>query len=179
MIDRVRERAAGERGPIGGDGAGMRENMQYDPDHRADYEKDLDRAHRFRDAVAGYVKQHDVRIDEGRGRGVWSSTCLDLIAPADAFEPLSIDADKVVGVRNAPRLAELVAESLDAVKRGKPGSALAIGRALHYFGGPAQSDAAHTLLHAAYVALERPLLARIVDVHHRHRDLRSVDLLTV
>lgn len=62
---------------------------------------------------------------------------------------------------------------------GDAAEALALGRDLHWASGydAAREAYAHELLVAAYNALDRPALAGIADAHHRHRDLRSVQVL--
>jgi hypothetical protein len=72
----------------------------------------------------------------------------------------------------------LAEEAMRLARRGFPGGALLLGRALHYFCGPTYASSAHRLQRCAYQALGRAELVRIVDVHHAHRGLVKVDIFS-
>ncbi|WTW92417.1 HPF1 family protein [Streptomycetaceae bacterium NBC_01309] len=79
--------------------------------------------------------------------------------------------------------AEALAAAVDEARRrcadGDPAEALALGRDLHWTSGfdEVREGYAHELLAAAYEALDRPALAGIADAHHRHRRIKSVQVL--
>ncbi|HSA49929.1 MAG TPA: ADP-ribosylation family protein [Yinghuangia sp.] len=82
-------------------------------------------------------------------------------------------------IRDPEALQAAVTEAKDRCAAGDPAEALALGRDLHWASGrdPLREAYAHELLSAAYQALGRPALAAIADAHHRHRNLRSVQVL--
>ncbi len=71
-------------------------------------------------------------------------------------------------------MAALVATAREELADGKPAFALVLGRELHWFDDDRTRDEALALLKEAYGALGRDALASIAEVHHAHRDLRSV-----
>ncbi len=74
----------------------------------------------------------------------------------------------------AGEVAALVATAREELADGKPAFALVLGRELHWFDDDRTRDEALALLKEAYGALGRDALASIAEVHHAHRDLRSV-----
>lgn len=80
---------------------------------------------------------------------------------------------------DAQALAESVAQARGRCAAGDPAEALVLGRDLHWAsaGDPTREACARELLVMAYRALDRPSLAEIADVHHRHRGIPSVDVL--
>jgi hypothetical protein len=74
----------------------------------------------------------------------------------------------------ARHIAQAEAELAD----GRPAFALTVGSELHWCDHDDHNGTALALLTGAYRALGRDALAEIVEVHHAHRDLRSVTVLT-
>jgi hypothetical protein len=72
------------------------------------------------------------------------------------------------------RLRAFVAEARAALDRGEPAFALGLGRDLHWADQDDLRAETKELLTRAYRMLGREALARIVEVHHAHRDLRMV-----
>ncbi|WP_344620460.1 hypothetical protein [Dactylosporangium salmoneum] len=64
------------------------------------------------------------------------------------------------------------------LEAGLPAYALVVGRELHWLDSDEHRADATRLLTGAYRAPGRDALAGIVEVHHAHRDLPSVDVLT-
>lgn len=62
---------------------------------------------------------------------------------------------------------------------GRPAFALTVGGELHWCDGDDYRQEALELLTGAYRALGREALAEIAEVHYAHRDLRSVNVLTL
>jgi hypothetical protein len=71
---------------------------------------------------------------------------------------------------------EVVAEARQALQEGFPGTALKLGKDLWCLPGERRSTYASELLDAAYAALGRESLRRVLRVHREHRNLPSVDL---
>ncbi|MEU6672993.1 ADP-ribosylation family protein [Streptomyces sp. NPDC046925] len=80
---------------------------------------------------------------------------------------------------DAAALEASVREARRRCAAGDPAEALVLGRDLHWASGgdPDREAFARELLVSAYRALDRPALADIADVHHRHRSLPKVDVL--
>ncbi|MFB7371251.1 ADP-ribosylation family protein [Streptomyces sp. NPDC056222] len=70
-------------------------------------------------------------------------------------------------------------EALRRATAGDPTEALVLGRDLHWasYGDPEREEYARELLAVAYRDLDRPSLATIAAIHHRHRALADVDVL--
>ncbi|MFE5934071.1 ADP-ribosylation family protein [Streptomyces sp. NPDC056470] len=115
---------------------------------------------------------------DGAGALVSGATALDRppLGAADAYR-LATSMEKLFDDAEAVREAR--DEALRRADGGDPAEALALGRDLHWASyGRAEHEAyAHELLAVAYRELGRPSLAGIADAHHRHRGLRSVDVL--
>lgn len=77
---------------------------------------------------------------------------------------------------SAPIVDTWIARARTELAQGSPGRALFLGRELHWADEDAHRAACTELLVGAYEALGRGALARIVEVHHAHRDLASVDV---
>ncbi|MEV4416959.1 ADP-ribosylation family protein [Catellatospora sp. NPDC049609] len=77
----------------------------------------------------------------------------------------------------APQVREWIAQAERELAAGEPAYALVLGRELHWFDADAYRADSLRLLASAYRALGRQALAEIAEVHHAHRDLRSVDVL--
>ncbi len=73
-----------------------------------------------------------------------------------------------------PRVLESIARAREELAEGSPLRALFLGRELHWMDADPWRAECTELLVSAYEALGRGPLARIVEVHHAHRDLRSV-----
>ena len=156
---------------------GIRENIEYDPGERAYYEKELSAAQRLGEELEAFIERERLPLDEARGDGVPSCTLLNAILPDGAYAPLSRPDEDVIELLKRPAdLEALAEEATQLARRGFPGGALLLGRALHYFCGPKHASNAHRLQRCAYDALGRTELVRIVDTHHAHRDLRTVDI---
>lgn len=79
---------------------------------------------------------------------------------------------------DAPEIAAWIAEAEQACENGQPAYALVLGHDLHWLsaGHPHHEEAAWRLLTRAYEVLGYDALAAIATLHHRHRDLASVDI---
>lgn len=155
---------------------GAEEMIEDDPEYADDYREDVGKLEAFRDVLTRFVAERGVRRDERRPSGLRSDTGLSLVLPAGALAP-----GRLVGAHELaadPEGApELIRSLIADCASGSPVPALHLGRSLYYWGGATWSSAAHGLLGAAYVRLERPALLRVLDAHFTHRDLGSVDIL--
>ena len=152
------------------------EMIEEDPEHEPEYREDAAVAGRMRERLREFVDRHGVRLDEDRPDGVESDTGLGLVVP-DEYH-----ADEGGGTPESPEhwqalSSDGIAELISECEAGRVVPAMAAGRSLWYWGGDGHSAAAYRLLQAAYAALERPELLRVLDLHYQHRDMKSVDLL--
>jgi Uncharacterised conserved protein (DUF2228) len=77
----------------------------------------------------------------------------------------------------SPQVGEWIARARAELAAGQPAFALVLGQELHYADLDDYRPESLELLVGAYRALGRHALAEIAEVHHRHRDLPSVDVL--
>lgn len=78
----------------------------------------------------------------------------------------------------SPLVHEWITTAERELRDGRPAFALVLGRELHWLDVDEYRSDSLRLLVGAYRALGRDALAEIAVVHHRHRDLASVDVLT-
>jgi hypothetical protein len=155
------------------------EMIDADPGHEDDYREQERIRIGLRGKVERYMAEHAVPLDEGRPRGVPNDTGLSLIVPGKRLkQPPSVSEDHQLADKGCPRVEGMIREALDGCGSGQPLAALGIGRSLHYWGGREYASDAYQLLRSAYLALDRPALVRVLDVHHQHRDLPSVEVLS-
>jgi hypothetical protein len=115
-----------------------------------------------------------------RERRVVASTRenMGIVVPPEKYRRLSLKDRKLwarLGKDDNPR--DLVDEAMQALREGFPGTALKLGKDLWAFGGEHQTMYAYDLLDAAYEALGRDILRRVLAAHREHRDLPTVDIL--
>jgi hypothetical protein len=104
---------------------------------------------------------------------------LGAVAPPERYRPLSV-ADKrlwkaMFKKKFDPR--PLVEEARQALEDGYPATALKLGRDLWATGEERTMKYGYELLDAAYAALGRETLRRVLRTHQAHRDLPSLDIL--
>ena len=103
---------------------------------------------------------------------------MGIVMPEDLYRPLSLDDNKLWRtVRRSEEPESLIAEAWQALRDGFPGTALKLGKDLWAVGGEARSALAMELMDAAYQALERPILRRVLATHRANRALPTVDIL--
>jgi hypothetical protein len=97
--------------------------------------------------------------------------------PSGSGDPGS-PAARTAAYRGEPdAVRRLVADARADLAAGRPAAALVVGSELHWLDRDDLAADALELLTGAYRALGRDALAGIAEVHHRHRDLRSVEVL--
>jgi Uncharacterised conserved protein (DUF2228) len=155
--------------------ASIKEMIEYEPEEEPSYRRKEQLLIGLQERAVRYISENNIQLDEGRGNGIESDTGLDLLAPDGGTEPPSIFAGHVM--KEPAEIKAVVRQALADCERGEPLAAFSLGRSLHYWAGRNYAPAAYELLRTAYVALGRSALVRVLDVHHQHRDLPSVDLL--
>ncbi len=119
-----------------------------DNEEISELEQNLDDIDRFRSQLESFISSNLIVIDEGRLLGLGSDTGLKIVPPI----------------------------KFNQNKHGEAITALTEGRSLWYWGEAKNSEKAYKLMRKAYELLERDELVRILDIHYRDRNLRSVDL---
>ena len=103
---------------------------------------------------------------------------MGIVVPPELYRPLSLSDKKLWSLlRKEDDPAEVVEEARRALAEGFPGTALKLGKDLWSFGGGRRAEYAYELLDAAYAALGREPLRRVLQVHRANRELPSVDIL--
>jgi hypothetical protein len=103
---------------------------------------------------------------------------MGIVVPPDRYRPLSLARRKLwATLRRTKDPIELVEEARAALGAGYPGTALQLGKDLWATTGPRKAAYAVELLEAAYAALGRETLRRVLQTHVANRELESVDIL--
>ncbi|HYT93599.1 MAG TPA: ADP-ribosylation family protein [Gemmataceae bacterium] len=157
---------------------GNDELIEDDPDEEAHYRCEQEVLSSFLERLRAFMRAKGIRRNERRGAGISTDTGLDLIVPGKpTSRPPSVFAPNGDTLREPEVIENLVAQALIKCEKGDPIPALGLGRSLWYWGGTKYSNDGYRLMRRAYEVLERPTLVKVLDLHHRHRDLPSVDLL--
>ncbi|MFI5912240.1 ADP-ribosylation family protein [Dactylosporangium sp. NPDC051541] len=99
------------------------------------------------------------------------------VLPEDAGDPRAAESgERLDTYRDPARAAPVIAAARSELAAGRPALALVVGGELHWLDADEYRPESTELLTGAYRALGRDALAGIVEVHHAHRDLRSVDI---
>jgi hypothetical protein len=103
---------------------------------------------------------------------------MGIVVPPRAYRPMSLDDHRLWRyLRRTNDPASVVNEARQALRDGFPGTALKLGKDLWATTGATKAAHAHELLDAAYDALGRETLRRVLHTHAANRDLPSVDVL--
>jgi hypothetical protein len=135
-------------------------------------------SHRYMPRFVPPVRPDRVTTLDEAGALVTGETALD--RPAHDGADTHKFATYMYGLfEDSAAVAASVDDALRRCAAGDPAEALVLGRDLHWasVGDPTREAYANDLLVMAYRALGRPSLADIVDAHHRHRSLPTVDVL--
>ena len=124
-----------------------------------------------------YAEKYESAVT--RNVAVVAATCdgLGVVAPPATYRPLSLPDKKLRSLlrkQDDPR--ELVEEARQALRDGYPATALKLGKELWPLYGDRKTEYAYELLDAAYQALGRDVLRRVLRTHREHRELSSVDI---
>jgi hypothetical protein len=163
---------------------------ESDPDHTEDYEAQKRQIDRLRKALLTYLADDRPETGEeyvqkylghsSRNRRVVARTRegMGVVVPRKKYRRLSLTDSKLwARLRKDDNPRDLVEEAWQALRDGFPGAALKLGKDLWAFGGEHQTMYAYELLDAAYEALGREVLRKVLREHHAHRDLPTVDIL--
>jgi hypothetical protein len=103
---------------------------------------------------------------------------MGIVVPPETYRPLSLaDRDLLPYLTSTENPIDMVEEARHALREGFPGTALKLGKDLWAVGGEQPTQYAYELLDAAYAALGREVLRKVLRVHRENRDLPSVDIL--
>jgi hypothetical protein len=165
-------------------------DRSYFPERATEAETTLRQVDDFREALCRratadrpetgeeYVEKYQGRT--ARNDRVVAETIdgLGIVVPPELYRPLSVKDRKLWSrLRKDDNPRDLVDEAIAALRAGFPGTALKLGKDLWGAGGEHQTMYSYELLDAAYEALGRDVLRRVLREHRAHRDLPSVDIL--
>lgn len=103
---------------------------------------------------------------------------MGIVVPPERYRPLSLNDKRLRRrLRSSDDPVEVAAEARQALRDGYPGTALKLGKDLWALGGERRMAYAAELLEAAYDALGRSELLRVLQTHAANRELPSVDIL--
>src|SRR5262249_54706981 len=125
-----------------------------------------------------YFERYGGQVARNRHVAAATRENMGIVVPPGKYRPLSLPDKKLwAALRKTDKLAPLVEEARQALREGYPGTALKLGKDLWAVGGEHQTMYAYELLDAAYAALGRDVLRRVLRTHRENRDLPSVDIL--
>jgi hypothetical protein len=103
---------------------------------------------------------------------------MGIVVPPELYRPLQVRDQKLWSLlRREEGTAAVVERARRALHAGFPGTALKVGKDLWSFGEKRRAEHAYELLDAAYAALGREPLRRVLQAHRANRELPSVDIL--
>jgi hypothetical protein len=165
-------------------------DRSYFPEHARDFEATLRSVDRLRADLCRYgtadqPERGEEYVDKyggvsAREQRVVAATQdnIGIVVPAQLYRPLSLTDRKLwARLRRDANPRDLVDEALQALGEGFPGTALKLGKDLWAAGGEHQTMYSYELLDAAYAALGREELRRVLREHRAQRELPTVDIL--
>jgi hypothetical protein len=126
----------------------------------------------YTERYAGVCRRNErVVADTHEGMGI--------VAGEGQYRPLSLTERKLWRhvLKKKADLAPLAEEARQALRDGFPATALELGKNLWATGDPRKAELSYELLDAAYAALGRETLRRVLHTHRANRGLPSVDIL--
>jgi hypothetical protein len=126
----------------------------------------------YTDLYAGVSRRNDRILAE-------TAEQMGIVAPAHLYRPLSVSDKRLWRQLSRKKFdpTALGEEARQALADGFSATALKLGKELWPFGDKARAEAAAQLLDAAYEALGRQTLRRVLQIHLANRELPSVDIL--
>jgi hypothetical protein len=162
-----------------------------DCEHAVEYTERLEGLGKLRQAIwcyatadraeigGEYVEKYHSIVARARSMVARTSEGMGVVAPSEAYRPLSLPDKKLRSyLRKHGDPHEIVEEARQALCDGFPATALKLGKELWPLEGGRRTDYAYELLDAAYAALGREMLRRVLRTHREHRNLPSVDILS-
>lgn len=161
-----------------------------DPEHAEDYDQTLQALDALRAAIqqystagrgetgAEYEERYPPRVIRSARVVAATREGMGIVVPPELYRPLRVKDKKLWSLlRKEDDPAELVGEARRALREGFPGTALKLGKDLWSFAAGRRAEYAYELLDAAYAALGREPLRRVLQAHRANRELPSVDIL--
>lgn len=161
-----------------------------DPDHRREYQAGLAEIAELRSRLLvhatadrpefgdAYTERYGGTASRQQRRLAATLEGMGIVADEGLYRPLSLpDRDLWRQLRRGVGLAEVVEEARQAAAEGYPATALKLGKDLWATGRKRATAHALDLLDAAYEALGRESLRRVLQTHRANRTLASVDIL--
>jgi hypothetical protein len=166
------------------------EDLADDPNASAEYEEEMRQLDGLRmkllafatkersEIGAAYVDRYSGRAAR-RGEVIAkTSEGMGIVASPECYRPLSRKDGKLWSyLCESDDPSDVVAEARQALREGFPGTALKLGKDLWAVGGERHTEYAYELLDAAYAALGREVLRKVLRTHRENRELPSVDIL--
>ncbi len=166
------------------------EHLAEDPENAPAYRRALSRLDALRDKLCrhatsdlpeiGEAYLHRYRAGTRRRRLATAATRdgMGIVVPPKTYRPLRLEDRRLWRyLRKTDDPADVVDEARRALEAGYPGTALKLGKELWPLAGKVKAAHAAALLDAAYQALGRDLLKRLLETHRARRNLPSVDIL--
>ncbi len=167
------------------------EDLAADPKYAQEHEVRLNnlrvlRPHLMREGLGdrceigqAYCEKYEAAITRNAAVIAPTPDHLGVVAPPETYRPLSLPDKKLRPLlRKLKDPRELVQEARQALRDGFPATALKLGKELWPLSGERRTEYAYELLDAAYEALGRDALQRVLRVHRQNRDLPSVDIFS-
>lgn len=161
-----------------------------DDEHRHAFQARLDALDRLRQRLTAcatgdrpevgdrYSERHATQNSRKKRVIARTREGMGIVADPALYRPLALsDRQLWKQLRRAADPLELVEEARQALADGFPATALKLGKELWATGRRRKMGHAAELLDAAYAALGRATLRRVLQTHLAHRDLPSVDIL--
>lgn len=105
---------------------------------------------------------------------------MGVVAPREMYRPLSLKDKKLwQTLWSDDDPAVVINDARQALRDGYPATALKLGKDLWAVGGERHMEYAVELLDAAYAALHRDVLHKVLREHRTHRHLPLVDILAM
>ena len=166
-------------------------DLGYELIEREDHERSVEDLARVRERLMQYATADRPEVGEAyteryaglsaRNELVVAETHegMGIVADAKLYRPLSLTGRKLwrAVLRKKADLTPLAEEARQALRDGFPATALELGKDLWATGNPRKAELSYELLDAAYAALGREALRRVLHTHRAARDLPSVDIL--
>ena len=167
------------------------QSCEEDPECQVDCEKTMSDIDRLRQRLVEYAtadrlekgtaytdKYRVVRPASANNLEANTFEGMGIAVPPGRYRPLSQDNEQLwEHLYETDDPADVVEEARRALLEGFPGTALKLGKDLWAVGGERHTEYAYELLDAAYAALGREVLRKVLRVHRANRELPSVDIL--
>jgi hypothetical protein len=159
----------------------------HDPEEADEYDQQFAALVPFRERLLPITERPQVGAEYTDAYDDWASrddrvvanfmNGVGIVVPPEQYRPLSRPDKKLwPSLRRKKDPRDVVEEARHALREGFPGTALKLGQDLWGMDEPKGTYAVE-LLDAAYEALGRETLRRVLQTHVAHRDLPYVDIL--